>query len=71
MKKEIKNFSQFEQLKESTDGFLVSGYSSALTTNSTVGGGGITIPPIGGLNISCPTNNCQAGNCISGCGTKS
>jgi hypothetical protein len=71
MKNEIKNFSQFEQLKENSDGFLVSGFSSALSTSSISGGDGVTIPPVGGLNVSCPTNNCQSGNCISGCGTKS
>ncbi|MDB5285486.1 MAG: hypothetical protein JWR05_435 [Mucilaginibacter sp.] len=63
MKKEMKNLHQFEALSENTDGFLVSGFSPALSSNNAIGGLPIT------ANISCPTNtNCAGGNCVTGCG---
>lgn len=60
MKNEIKKVSQFEKLSETTDGYLVSGFSTAAA--GTMGGSlGVSV------NISCPTNS---GNCVAGCGVK-
>jgi hypothetical protein len=60
MKKEIKKISHFEHLSETKDGYLVSGFSTAVGTQ--VGG---SVAPA--LNIKCPVNT---GNCAAGCGVK-
>jgi len=63
MKQLIKISSEFELLSENSDGFLVSGFSTALTSKDMMHGGSTD------LNISkCgETNNCNGGNCVSGC----
>ncbi|MDN3580928.1 hypothetical protein [Mucilaginibacter flavus] len=66
MKKQIKNLRQFEALSETSDGFLVSGFSTSLSSNTATGG----LVPIE-ANLSCPKNtNCAGGNCVAGCGAK-
>lgn len=67
MNKEINSLSKFEQLSESSDGFLISGFSIAITTNNLVGGK--PGPGLGGVNVPCTTNNCNGGNCVAGCGS--
>ena len=52
---------QFELLKESDDGQLVSGFSFSFTKNIV---GGIDTDA---NNKSCTINNCNGGNCVAGC----
>ena len=56
----LKNLGQFELLTESSNGILVSGFSTAIQSNI-----------IGGLvdrtNKGCTINNCNGGNCAVGC----
>jgi hypothetical protein len=65
MKNSLKISNDFEQLSENSDGFLVSGFSTALGSNGMMHGG----TAIGINAFKCEvTNNCNGGNCVSGCG---
>lgn len=59
MKKLI--FQKFELLTENAEGQLVSGFSDAMESD---------LMKMGGVNWGC-TNNCDGGNCVSGCGSGS
>ncbi|MDN3548783.1 hypothetical protein [Mucilaginibacter aquaedulcis] len=64
MKKLKLSFDNFEVLTESADGKLVSGFSDAFFGDALMqlGGSGNNNNALG-----C-TNNCNGGNCVSGCG---
>ncbi|CAL2103739.1 conserved protein of unknown function [Tenacibaculum sp. 190130A14a] len=66
MKKQELDLTKFESLETSND-ILKGGFSQALST-----GAGLDTNIIGALNLAkncgATTNNCNGGNCVSGCG---
>lgn len=55
--------SSLEQIAETQQGTLVGGFATV--------GGETSRPitePMDTNVVSCPTNNCHGGNCVSGCG---
>ena len=63
-KNKILDLTRFEVLGQSANGQLVSGFSMAVT--ATLLGG---TDPVGDPTNQCTVNNCNGGNCTSGCQT--